>query len=539
MGAASDQPERSTGLRQRVDEPIVLCVDLGTTGLKVGLLTPHGQVCWWGSTALHTDFGTPGTASAGAATQDAELWWQLVLDLAAQGLAAAGIDGRRIVGVAVTGQWASTVPIDETGRPVGPCLMWSDTRGSEHSAAVVAGPVAGYAPGALAAWLRRTGGIPSPSGADPLAHFLYLQRDRPKLTERTRWFLEPVDYLTQRFTGRAVATHASMTAAWLTDNRHLDALSYGPVLVRRSGVDAEKLPELVPVLSVVGSVTGEAATRLGLADGVAVVTGLPDLHNAVIASGAVGLFAPHAVLGTSAWVSCPLPNKRTDVIRQLAAVPGLGEGRYLLANNQDSAGRALDWWRGNLGAGADGDGALPIMADLIDAAASRPAGANGVMFTPWLTGERSPIDDRFARGGFHNLSVGTTQSDLTRAVLEGVGHNLRWLTDGAEKFLKRRFDSIRLLGGAARSDLWCQILADIGERAFERVADPVVAGLRGAALSWALATGEVSWDDVAELVPVDRTFTPDPSNREVYDRMYAEFPGLHRRNKGFFARLNR
>ena len=101
MGAASDQPERSTGLRQRVDEPIVLCVDLGTTGLKVGLLTPHGQVCWWGSTALHTDFGTPGTASAGAATQDAELWWQLVLDLAAQGLAAAGIDGRRIVGVAV------------------------------------------------------------------------------------------------------------------------------------------------------------------------------------------------------------------------------------------------------------------------------------------------------------------------------------------------------------------------------------------------------------------------------------------------------
>lgn len=514
----------------------VLVVDLGSTGLKVGLATPRGQVVWWASAPLQTRFGDPAGPHAGAATQDAEEWWRLVLELAERGLDQSRLSGRDVVGVAVTGQWASTVPVDEGGRPIGDCLMWNDTRGAEHSAAVVAGPVAGYAPGALAAWLRRTGGIPSATGADPLAHFLHLQRDLPETARSARWFLEPVDYLTQRFTGRVVATHASMTAAWLTDNRDQSRMSYDAELVGRAGVDATKLPPLVRAVSVVGSVRGEAVTRLGFGDDVPVVTGLPDLHNAVIASGAVEDFAPHASLGTSAWVSCPMPAKRTDVIRQLAAVPGLGDGRYVLANNQDSAGRALDWLCSGL---LPGFGGQPSVTAALELAAGAEPGSGGVMFTPWLTGERSPVDDRFARAGFHNLGVGATSADLARAVLEGVAFNLRWLTDAVEKFLKRPLDPIRLLGGGARSDLWVQILADVGGRTIERVADPSVAGLRGAALTWSLATQGITWAEVRGLVPVDPAFTPNPDNRAVYDRMYAEFPGLHRHNKGFFSRLNR
>jgi len=213
-------------------------------------------------------------------------------------------------------------------------------------------------------------------------------------------------------------------------------------------------------------------------------------------------------------------------------VPGIGDGNYVLADNQDNAGRALEWFR---------DAFAPDLsyADLLAAADSVPAGSGRVLFTPWLNGERSPVDDRAARGGFHNVSLETGRPELTRAVLEGVAFNLRWLLAGAEKFTGRRLDPIRVIGGGAASEVWCQILADVCDRTLERVADPLLTGLRGAALMFGLATGAVRAADVPGLVPVDRTFRPNPAHRATYDELYAEFPGLHSRNKRMFARLNR
>ncbi|MFZ2501414.1 MAG: FGGY-family carbohydrate kinase, partial [Nocardioides sp.] len=290
-------------------------------------------------------------------------------------------------------------------------------------------------------------------------------------------------------------------------------------------------------------VRDEVAAELGLGSSatgspVRVITGLPDLHNAVVASGAAGLYEPHVALGTTAWVSCPLPGKKTDILHQQAAVPGLDADHYLLANNQDSAGRALEWLRERALAGL-GTSEVPTAEEIVALAGTAPPGAGGVMFTPWLTGERSPIDDRYARAGFHNLGVTAGSAELARAVLEGVAFNLRWLLEAADSYTKRRLDPIRLLGGCARSDLWCQIVADVCDRSFERVADPVVAGLRGAGLTWALATGDVQRADLRALVPVDRVFAPNAAHRAAYDRMYAEFPRLHSRNKRFFAALNR
>lgn len=503
---------------------LVLAVDLGSGGPKVGYVTLTGEPVWW--------WHERGDAVGGAAVQDANAWWELIVTAARRGIAEGGVDGQRVVGVAVTGQWASTVPVDADGEPVAECLMWSDTRGAEHSGERFGGPVAGYAPKVLATWLRRSGGVPSPTGSDPIAHMLHVLRDRPEVADRARWLLEPVDFLTMRFTGRAAATHMSMTAAWLTDNRNLGRLAYDPVLLRLAGVDADRLPPLVPGGSIVGTVRPEVAERIGIPASARVVTGMPDLHNAAIASGCLELFRPHVSLGTSSWVSCPVPAKKTDVIRQIASVPGVGHGgRYLIADNQDNAGRALEWFH---------DAFAPDLgvAELEGLAASSVPGANGVLFTPWLSGERSPIDDRHARGGFQNLSLANGRADLARAVMEGVALNLRWLLEAAEKFAGCRFDPIRLLGGGARMDLWCQILADVCDRSFERVAEPLVGGLRGGGLAFGLATGAVTTEELHELVPVDRVFTPDPSTRATYDALFAEFPDLHARNKKMFARLN-
>ena len=110
------------------------------------------------------------------------------MDVARRGITEGGIDGSSVVAVSVTGQWASTVPVDAEGLPVAECLMWSDTRGGEYSAQRFGGPVAGYRPRVLAAWLRRSGGVPNPAGADPIAHMLHLEHDRPEVTARARWY---------------------------------------------------------------------------------------------------------------------------------------------------------------------------------------------------------------------------------------------------------------------------------------------------------------------------------------------------------------
>lgn len=529
------------------DEQLVLTVDLGTSGLKVGVASVTGRIVW----CEHHPVAT--RREGRAATQDAEAWWRTIRDSVRARLADGTVPAERIVAVACGGQWASTVPVDEKGNPVGECVLWQDHRGARYAHRLVGGWVAGYAPLAALRWVRRTGGVPG--GNMPVAHILRIEHEEPELAAATRWYLEPVDYLTMRFTGEAAASHASMVASWLTDNRHLDRLSYDADLVRRAGIDPAKLPPLRPTGSVVGTVAASVATELGLPAGVQVVTGVPDLHTSTVGAGTVRDFDVHLAVSTSAWIGGPVPFKKTDVLRQIASVPGLGDGHYLIANSHDTGGQCLQWLRDNVLAPSDalaasaasdagdaGDaGRHPAWSfdDLTALAATVPPGSGGVLFTPWLLGEKSPVEDRHARAGFHNVSLATTRTHLVRAVLEGVAYNNRWLLDAVERFAGRRLDPIRLVGGGALSDLWCQIHADVLDRTIERVTDPVDANLRGAALLAGLALGRVERAEVRDLVPVEATFTPDPATRATYDRLYDEFPRLYRSQKPMFARLNR
>ena len=161
------------------------------------------------------------------------------------------------------------------------------------------------------------------------------------------------------------------------------------------------------------------------------------------------------------------------------------------------------------------------------------------MFTPWLNGERSPVDDHTIRAGFHNLSLSTTRAEMVRAVFEGVAFNSRWLLGAVERFVGRPFDSLAFVGGGARSDLWAQVHADATGRAIRQVADPVLANVRGAALLTLLALGRIRVDEVPGMVPVRATYRPDRSTAPVYDEMAAEFVRLYKRTKGIHRRLNR
>jgi xylulokinase len=513
----------------------LLAVDLGTSGLKVGAVADSGELLG----SRHADVTTTATADGGA-EQDPGQWWEAITagvrDLIAGGVA----DPAGLVAVGITGQYASTVPVDASGQPAGPCLTWADDRGGKHSRARFGGLAAGYRPSAIVPWLRYTGGAPSPNGADPSGHALFLRHERPEVYRRTAVLLEPVDYLGLRFTGRPAATPASMVASWLTDNRPGRAAGYVPRLVRAAGRDPSRLPELLPSGSVLGGLQAPVAADLGLPAGVPVVTGVPDLHAAYLASGAVEDYAAHITISTTAWVSCAVPFKKTDVLHQIASVPGVRPGQYLMIDNHETAGACLQWLRDGVFGHSSGLGpdVGPTYQDLVELAGRSSPGSGGVVFTPWLKGERSPVDDRSLRAAFLNVSMDTDRADLVRAVLEGVAYNMRWLVEAADRFAGRRLAPLRVLGGGAQSDLWCQIHADVLDRRVERVADPAYAQLRGAALYAQLALGRLGLAEVPGRVPPAQVFDPDPATVAVLAPLYREFAAAYGRLKGMYRRLN-
>ena len=501
---------------------LCLSVDLGTGGPKVGVVTLDGEVI------AHELHHVPTHHDErGGATQDASLWWNLIKDSATRLLRDPRVDSSALKVVAITGQYASTVPVDERGEPVGECVTWLDTRGGVYSRRAVGGSVQGYSALKLQRFIRRTGGAPSTSGADPVGQILFLLHERPDVCAATRWFMEPIDYLAMRFCGIASATHASRLAMWMTDNRDLRRFAYDQKLLASVGLTSEKLPDLVGAHSVLGPVLADVASELGLPHDTLVVSSIPDLHAAAYGSGATRPFATHLALSTTSWISCPVASKKTDVRHSIAAVPGLTNDSYMVIDNQETGAKSLEWLQAVLASG----GEKMSFDDMTALAATSPPGARGVLFSPWLAGERSPVDDKRLRGGFSNLSITTTSADMIRAVLEGVAANSAWLFGYVEKFVGQTLSPIRLIGGGAQSELWCQIFADTLGREVHQIKNPMTAQLRGAALAASVALGRRSLDELDSLPTPAAVLSPDPDAARTYQRRVREQVGLYEREK--------
>lgn len=527
----------------------ILAVDHGNGGPKVAACSLEGEVLATALRPVRVQIG-----SDGSATQDAVEWWTALLEAAREAIAAAGVDGSRLHAVAITGQWASSVPVGADGEPAGEVLLWADTRARDLAREVIGGPVnvGGFAPHKVWSFIRLTGGAPSPSGADPTGHSLLLQNRLTDVYARTRVILEPVDYLGMRFTGRAAATPASMMGAWLTDNRIGAPLGYSDQLIARTRRDRDRLPELLPTGSVLGPLLPEVAAALEVAPDAPVVCGIPDAHAAVVGSGAIAPYDVHLAVSTTSWIGARVPFKRTDILHQIASVPGLDPRHHIMINNQETGGASLRWLRemivapgdglpgGGSGigvSGAAGETLAPTYDDLMALAARAPAGCEGLLFMPWLDGERSPVEDKVVRAGWLNVSLRTDRAMLVRSVLEGVAFNSHWLLDTCEKFLKRPVPKLRILGGGAQSELWCQIYADVLGRPVERVADPRHAQLSGVALWARVCLGEIGLEDVPRHMPAPTTFTPS-SESGAYAARYAEYRKLYGRLKSLYHRLN-
>jgi xylulokinase len=521
------------------DEDVVLAVDLGTGGPKVAIVSLRGKIVASAAEPVELDL-LPG----GGAEQDPEAWWAAIVGAARRALELSAVDPARVVGVGCTAQWSGTVAVDGEGTPLRPAVIWMDSRGSAAIRRQMRGPVSvlGYDVRKIQRWIRLTGGAPSQSGKDPTAHILWIREAEPDVYAATFKFLEPVDWLNQRLTGRFCASYDSIAAHWVTDNRDIDSIDYDESLLSMSGLERSKLPDIVPSATIMGSLRPEAARELGLRAGVPVATGTGDVHSAAVGSGAVSDHAGHLYIGTSSWISCHVPFKKTDAFRNVASIPAAIPGRYMVADEHETAGACLTFLAETVL--FDGKGPHPGIGDnvyryLDEVAAEVAPGANGAMFTPWLNGERSPVDDHTIRAGFHNLSLSTSRSDLVRAVYEGVALNSRWLLGAVERFVGQPFDTLAFIGGGANSDVWSQIHADAMGRRVRPVTDPVLANVRGAGLLTLLALGRIRVDEIPAMVEVGRTFEPDPVAGTVYEERYREFVNLYKQTKDIHRRLNR
>ena len=524
---------------KRSAEPYILAVDLGTSGCKTALISVTGAVAGWEfqEVPLHV---LPG----GGAEQDPQDWWNAFLTTAGELIHKKLVPVEDIVGVCCSTQGEGTVPVDRDGKELMNCVLWMDMRGAVNLRQITRGSVnvSGYDPVKLLRWIKLTGGAPALSGKDPSAHMLFIRDVLPEVYARTFKFLNVPDYMNMRLCGRIAATPDSILTSWVTDNRDSARVVYSPVLVRNSGIDADKFPEIVACNSVLGDVKPDVAHELGLKPGVRVVAGSIDTTSAAIGSGAVRDYEGHLYIGTSSWIAAHVPFMKTDVASSLASVPCAIPGKYLMTILQTTAGGNLTFLRDKILYHKDKllrEEQAPDVYQIMDRIAEQvPAGSNGVIYTPWIYGERSPIEDRHVRASIFNLSLENSREDIIRAFLEGVALNTRWMLGPGEKFLGRKLESLNIVGGGAKSDVWCQIFADVLNLTIRQVADPIEVNARGAAFIAAEALGYVKFEDVPQYTRIAREYAPLPEHRGIYDRIFGEFVQYYRQTKGLYREMN-
>lgn len=499
----------------------VLAVDLGTSGPKVAIVREDGAIIATGfeSTPLFL-------SSGGGAEQDPRDWWRAIVGASRQ--AFASIEGAPVVPDAIccTAQWSGTVAVDEQGSPLMNAIIWMDCRGAELLPPIIGGfpAVLGYNVPRLLRWVRLTGGAPERSGKGPIAHLLFLRNAHPEVHARARYFLEPKDYLNLVLTGVCATSIDSIALHWITDNRDLSNVRYDATLLRWVGLERDRLPSLCKATDIVGELLPERAAELGLPAGIPVVAGTPDLTSAAIGSGAVEDFEVHSYIGTSTWTSCHLPFKKTDIRHNIASLPSALPLRYFAAAAQESGGICLDRMAELAFLGAPAERTRGERLAVLERSARQAvAGAGGLIFLPWLSGERCPVENHRLRGGFWHQSLSSTPADMIRAVYEGVAYNARWLFDVLQTFMGRPAEAVNMIGGGAQSELWCQIYASVLDRPVRQMREPIWANARGAAMLALVALGGVKVSEIAERIPVARVFEPIAADRGTYDRRFEAF----------------
>ena len=524
----------------------VVAYDIGTTGVKTCLFGLGERIELLAS--AQAGYGLR-LLEGGGAEQEPEEWWQAMSRTTRTLFARTDVRPDQVAGLSFCSQMQGLALVDREGAPVRRAMSYMDQRaGAELKKGLAHGPqIAGANVVKLLKCLKANGAVPS-SVKDPVWKYKWVQAHEPEVFARADKWLDVKEYLLLRCTGRAVMTEDSAYATLLYDPKKR---AWSRELCRMFGVNMDHLPPVIQSADQAGVLTDRAAAELGLAPGTPVFGGGGDASLIGIGAGAAAVGSTHIYCGTSGWVSTVTDRQLVDVDAMIAAIAGAQRGRYNYFAEMETAGKCLEWVKDHLALDEIGvylekkdvAGSLETVYTslydyLTETVEKSPPGAGGVIFTPWLHGNRCPFEDPAAAGMFFNIRLETGKTELIRAVLEGVCFHLRWMLERQAKKVPTS-DLVRFVGGGALSPVTAQILADVTGRTVQTTASPQNAGSVGAAAVAAVGLGIApDLDAVGTLIPPERTFTPNPGNRAAYDKNYAVFQKLYAANKAHFRALN-
>ena len=527
---------------------LAITYDAGTTGLKSCLFEIGGEIRL--IAAEMAGYGLD-ILEGGGAEQDPMEWWSAMCSTTRRLLAKTGIDPRTIAGISFCSQMQGLVLVDETGRPVRRMMSYMDQRaGKELREGMAHGlQIAGANVIKLLRSIKETG-VVAASVKDPVWKYKWVQNNEPAIFSRVYKWLDVKEFLIQQCADAFIMTEDSAFATLLCNIRE-GKKGWSRTVCRMLGVNMAHLPDIKKSTEKVGEITNAAAGALGLAAGTPVFGGGGDASLIGVGAGAVCLGDTHIYTGTSGWVSTVIDKPMVDALAKIAAIVGAQPGRFNYFAELETAGKCLEWVKDHLALDEIGiylqkvpvnESREAVYASLYDylthAVQSVPPGSGGVIFTPWLHGNRCPFEDSNARGIFFNIGLNTGKTELIRAVLEGVCFHMRWMLDAQEKKVTAS-KVIRFVGGGALSALTCRILADVLGREIETVHNPQNAGAVGAAAVIAVGLGIIpSFEQAKQLIPVADSYLPRIQNKQVYDRNFSVFKDLYRRNKKSFQALN-
>lgn len=527
----------------------VISCDFGTTGVKTCLFRISDTI-----EMIENAYGSYGLyiLDGGGAEQDADEWWSAMCQTTRELIAKADITAEEIDGISFCSQMQGLVLVDKYAKAVRRPMSYMDQRASEQMKKCQGHgiKISGANVFMLLKSLSLTGAA-STSVKDPIWKYKWVQENEPENFTRVYKWLDVKEYLIARCTGKFVMTRDSAYATFLYQTKKGKG-EFSPALCKMYGVNMDHMPDIIESSDQAGVLTEKASAELGLAPGTPVFGGGGDASLIGVGAGAAKSGQTHIYSGTSGWVGTVIDKQVVDISAMIAGIVGVSKDRYTYFAEMETAGKCFEWVKDHLALDEIdiylekhdiAEDPVSAYRNLYEYMTSKIAeigpGAGGVIFTPWLHGNRCPFEDPNSSGMFFNIGLDTGKTEMIRAVQEGICYHLRWMLECEDKKIKTS-NTVRFVGGGAVSNFICQMLADITGRTVETVPNPQDAGAVGAALLASVGRGLFdNIEQASELIKPSKTFVPNMENKRIYDKNYAVFKDLYKSNKKNFKNINK
>ncbi len=481
-----------------------LGIDTSTTSSKALLIDSRGEVIAVASSA-HT-LQTPKPLWS---EQNPLEWWDAVSASIKSVLEKAGVSGDQIAAVGLTGQMHGLVLLDDAGNVLRPAILWNDQRTQSQCDEI-------HRRIGKEKFIQITGNIALTGFTAP--KILWVQENEPEIFAKAKHVLLPKDYIRLKLTGEYAMDKADGAGTVLFD---LKARDWSDEVLNALGIDRAWMPRTFEGTEFTGHITAEAAALTGLKIGTPVAAGGGDQAAQAVGVGAVEPGIVGLTVGTSGVIFATTPTALIEPDGRLHAFCHAVPGMWHFMGVMLSAAGSLQWYRDTLAPDVSFD-------DLVNGAASAPAGCEGLLFLPYLSGERTPYPDPLARGAFIGLTLRHTRAHMTRAVLEGVAFGLKDSFTLIQNAGLGKITQVRASGGGTKGALWRQILASVLEAELVTVNTSEGAAFGAALLAGA---GAGAWADVPtackETVKLTGQTFPDESQVHVYRKMYPLYRELY------------